>query len=198
MGTNTEHAENNQLTATPALSETETPSNPYAKDPLVQPLEWTNKLKNQVLKEKPAKETLASFSVCEFEDRQIILAEVRMLEKETNLKALPAALVLVPVAVAIIGASARSVEAFVPLWISLLTITVYVVIAAGLILWAMKLHVRKETCLTAWTKAFEESHARETKNEEDQMKAKFAAFLKAAHVCPTADTETSTLALAGG
>lgn len=93
-----------------------------------------------------------------------------MLDEETNLKALPAALVLVPITVAIVGLSLKSIEEIVPSWISGLAVSLGVSVAAVVILFGIKEHVRKETCLNAWSKALEESQARATKIEDERNK----------------------------
>jgi hypothetical protein len=133
-------------------------------------------LQELALSTKPSKEMMAQFEYQDFSDRQAILTEVRMLEKETNLKALPAALVLVPIAVAVIGLSLRSIESFVPSFISGFAVSIGVSVAAVVILLGIKAHVNKETCLNAWTKALEESHARATKFEDERNKLELEKF----------------------
>lgn len=122
------------------------------------------------LREKPSKEAMARFEWEDFPVRQEILTEVRMLEKETNLKALPAALVLVPVAVAIIGLSLRSIEGIVPPLVSGGLVSLGVIFAAIVILIGIKDHAHKETCLNAWIKALEDSHSRAIRFEDERNK----------------------------
>lgn len=127
-------------------------------------------LQDLALSTKPTRKSMAQFEYYDFPTRQEVLTEIRMLDEETNLKALPAALVLVPITVAIVGLSLKSIEEIVPSWISGLAVSLGVSVAAVVILFGIKEHVRKETCLNAWSKALEESQARATKIEDERNK----------------------------
>lgn len=130
----------------------------------------------QAIRSIPSKEALHQFEQEDFGERQIALAELRLLEKEVNLKTMPAAVVLVSVTLAVVGFSLKTGNTIINEDVTSAVISIFALVAAVAVLVAIRKHNQKEACLTAWTKAFEDSHARATKKEEEQMKADFSAF----------------------
>jgi hypothetical protein len=140
-------------------------------------LPWRQRLTNgttldyQALTYVPTDTDLGLFEDLSWRKRQIVLARLRRLESEVNLKPLPAVVPLVAVAVAIAGLTLASTEGTSFYEVMQSGITVFVLIAAFVLLIGVRRHTRKEACLNAWTEAFKDSHAFKTKMEEEKRKA---------------------------
>ena len=130
-------------------------------------------LEYQALKYPPAESDLKEFEGEKWRPRQLILARLRMLGSQVNLKTLPVVTALVAVAAAVIGLSLSSSKSdqtgFYDLYLT--GIIYFLAIAAVIVLLAIRNHTSKEACLTAWTEAFEDSHSLQTKKEEEKRKA---------------------------
>lgn len=140
-------------------------------------------LEYQALKFPPTEEDLKMFAgVEEPRQRRIILARLRMREKAVNLKTLPVVGALVAVAAAVIGLSLAAAKTEQPdiYGVYLTGIITFVLVAAVIVLFALRNHTHKEACLTAWIEAFEDTHSLQTKLEEEERKAKAEAASAAA------------------
>lgn len=136
----------------------------------------------------PAANDLSAFESLKWRPRQLILARLGLLEKKVSLKAMPAILALVTIAAAIVGLTLSNEEkkpsapvvtvagnvvsiTTAPASSSnyavlLFGATIFVLIAAIIVLLAVRQHNHREACLNAWTEAFKDSHSYKTKAEE--------------------------------
>lgn len=129
-------------------------------------------LEYHALKYVPEEHDLERFEQLGWRRRQLILARLRRLESEVNLKPLSIPVALLSAGVVITGIQIRALQddpaAF---WTMVTGVLSFLAIFGILLIPLMRVHMRKEACLTAWTEAFKDSHTLRTKIEEENRKS---------------------------
>jgi hypothetical protein len=106
------------------------------------------------------------------QDRQLVLARLRRLEAEVNLKPLAIPLALLSAAGVYTGIGIRNFSQADPgaTAIVLVGILAFLALFGALLLPLIRSHNRKEACLSAWTEAFKDSHAHLNKLQEESRR----------------------------
>lgn len=138
-------------------------------------------LEHHALKYVPEPRDLDCFEALDWRARQIVLARLRRLESEVNLKPLSIPLALFSAVIVLMGIQLRVLSGdptsdpnadpglFWVVMAVLFALLLVIGIALGI---AISIHQRKESCLSAWTEALTDSHTLQTKIEEESRKAK--------------------------
>jgi hypothetical protein len=122
------------------------------------------------LKTTPQPATLDRFEGLTFRERQGLLARLNRLQSTVNLKPLPAAIASLTVGIATAAVFVRSLEGKEGFY-EILTVIFFLLGVLGIaLLFAMPRYTQKDSCLTSWTEAFKDSHALQTKKEEEKRK----------------------------
>lgn len=130
---------------------------------------WT--LEHRVSRELPESGHLNRFEDLPFRKRQLVLMRLHKLQSTVNLKPLPIAMGLFSAALATLALLIRSMKGYEWLVGWILFATFILLGITGVIMLVMiPAFTKTDANLTAWTEAFKDSHARQTKIEEEKRK----------------------------
>ena len=129
---------------------------------------YIKSLDHHALTYVPESKDLEFFERLGRQDRLLVLARLRRLEAEVNLKPLSIPLALLSATGIYVGIGMRGLTGDPgALAIAVVGALAFLALFGILVLPVIRSHNRKEACLTAWTEAFKDSHSHQTKLEEE-------------------------------
>ena len=143
---------------------------------------YKDTLAHQAFTVLPQEKDLRDFEKLGFRQRQLVLARLRQLESDVNLKTLPTVIPFIAFIGVVAGWGFKTIDPAQQIGSYLILIGSLTAVIVGTlvaILLAGKAHTRKEACYTAWVEALKDSHTLKTKMDEEDRKAERDAAAKA-------------------